>query len=124
MFVMIFPAPTPMSLEPPLPEKSESTTPANIPPTPLRCFVGSGIAGSLGWALYLLTSSIALTFATKPVMSDKAMVQRIASAVRTLVLGLASLGTFIFAFVAIGLILLGIQLLFQKSPSQTNGDGH
>ena len=110
-----------MNPEPQLPEKSEPTT-KQIPPTPLRCFVGSGIAGSLAWGLYLLTSSIALTFATKPVLSDKAIVQRIASAVRTLVLGLASLGTFIFAFVAIGLILLGVQLLFQKSVAPTDGD--
>ena len=106
-----------------MPEKSEQETSTKVPPTPLRCLVGSGIAGSLAWGLYLLTSSIALTFATKPVMSDKAIVQRIGSAVRTLVLGLASMGTFIFAFVAIGLILLAIQLLFQKSPSPTDGEG-
>jgi len=112
-----------MSPSPQLPEKSEPETPVKVPPTPLRCFVGSGIAGSLAWGLYLLTSSIALTFASKPVLSDKAIVQRIASAVRTLVLGVASLATFIFAFVAIGLILLAIQLIFQKSPAPTDGEG-
>jgi hypothetical protein len=42
---------------------------------------------------------------------------RIGSAVRTLVFGLASLGTFIFVFVTIGLILLAIQLLL-KRPQQ------
>ncbi|MGA1623415.1 MAG: DUF3082 domain-containing protein [Synechocystis sp.] len=110
-----------MSPDPQLPESTEPT-PTKVPPTPLRCFVGSGISGTLAWGLYWLTSSIALTFATKPVLSDKAIVQRIASAVRTLVLGLASLGTFIFAFVAIGLILLGVQLLFQKPATQTEGD--
>ena len=44
---------------------------------------------------------------------------RIGSAVRTLVFGLASLGTFIFAFVTIGLILLAIQLLLKRNQ-QTN----
>jgi hypothetical protein len=39
---------------------------------------------------------------------------RIGSAVRTLVFGLASLGTFIFVFVTIGLILLAIQLLLKR----------
>jgi hypothetical protein len=111
-----------MNPDPQLPEKPALTPDRNVPPTPLRCFLGSGIAGSLAWALYWLTTAIAFTFASKPVLSDKAIVQRIASAVRTLVLGLASLGTFIFAFVAIGLILLGIQLLFQKPSSETEGD--
>ncbi|QUS60466.1 DUF3082 domain-containing protein [Synechocystis sp. PCC 7339] len=92
-----------------------------VPPTPLRCLVGSGISASLAWGLYLLTSAIAVSFASKPVLSDKAIVQRIASAVRTLVLGLASMGTFIFAFVAIGLILLMIQLIVQKRPSGNDG---
>jgi enolase len=41
------------------------------------------------------------------------MVIRISSAVRTLVLGVASLATFVFAFVAFGLILLAIQLIVQ-----------
>lgn len=100
----------------PKPEKKGS-----VPPTPLRCLVGSGISASLAWGLYLLTSAIAVSFASKPMLSDKAIVQRIASAVRTLVLGLASLGTFIFAFVAIGLILLMIQLILQKQPSGNDG---
>jgi hypothetical protein len=112
-----------MSSPPQLTEPSDPTT-KTIPPTPLRCFVGSGIAGALAAGLYWLTSSIALTFAAKPVLSDKAIVQRIASAVRTLVLGLASLGTFIFAFVAIGLILLGVQLLLQKFLAPTTEKDH
>ncbi len=106
-----------MSENPPKLEKK-----APVPPTPLRCLVGSGISASLAWGLYLLTSAIAVSFASKPMLSDKAIVQRIASAVRTLVLGLASLGTFIFAFVAIGLILLMIQLILQKQPSSNDGE--
>ncbi|MBE9242518.1 DUF3082 domain-containing protein [Synechocystis salina] len=100
----------------PQPTKTEP-----VPPTPLRCLVGSGISASLAWGLYLLTSAIAVSFASKPMLSDKAIVHRIASAVRTLVLGLASMGTFIFAFVAIGLILLMIQLIVQKQPSGNDG---
>lgn len=91
--------------------------------TPLKCFVGSGIAGSLAIALYSLTSSIAHTFATKPVTSTNQLVIRISAAVRTLVVGMASLGTFIFGFVALGLILLAIQLTiqnFQEKPSDFN----
>ncbi|WLT38466.1 DUF3082 domain-containing protein [Synechocystis sp. B12] len=76
----------------------------------------------MAWGLYLLTSAIAVSFASKPVLSDKPIVQRIASAVRTLVLGLASMGTFIFAFVAIGLILLMVQLILQKQPDRNDGE--
>ncbi|MBR8829738.1 MAG: hypothetical protein N5P05_001310 [Chroococcopsis gigantea SAG 12.99] len=82
--------------------------------TPLRCLVGSIMSAILGTALYSLTSAIAVSFATKPIVSDNLIVLKISSAVRTLVLGLASLGTFIFAFVTVGLILLAIQLLLQR----------
>jgi hypothetical protein len=68
----------------------------------------------LAWGLYGLTAAIAVSFATKPIISDNLLVQRIAAAVRTLVLGVASLGTFIFGFVAVGLILLATQLLWQQ----------
>jgi Protein of unknown function (DUF3082) len=91
--------------------------------TPLKCFVGSGIASSLAIALYFLTASIAHTFATKPVTSTNQLVIRISSAVRTLVVGMASLGTFIFGFVALGLVLLAIQLTiqsFREKPSDLN----
>lgn len=81
--------------------------------TPLRCLVGAFISGGLAGGLYLLTYSIAITFATKPITAKSQFAINIASAVRTLVVGMASLGTFIFAFVAFGLVLLAIQLTIQ-----------
>lgn len=87
--------------------------------TPLNCFVGSAISGSLGFALYCLTNSIVQTFASKPLTSPNPLVIKIGSLVRTLVIGVASLGTFIFFFVAFGLILLAVQLLFQKDQSSS-----
>lgn len=108
------PRPSPSS-----PENSDS----KVPVTPLRCLIGSSISGALAWAIYLLTTAIAISFATKPVTSDNMMVQRISSAVRTLVLGVASLGTFIFGFVALGLILLALQLLWQRWFPASPTDG-
>ncbi len=87
---------------------------ASQPVTPLRCLTGSAIAGTFAIALYSLTHSIAETFAKKPVTSTNQLVINISAAVRTLVVGVASLATFIFAFVAIGLILLAIQLVIEK----------
>lgn len=94
--------------------------------TPLRCLVGSSMSGALALGLYSLTSAIATTFATKPMTSDNLLVIKIGSAVRTLVVGVASLATFIFSFVAIGLILLAIQLViqgFSKSNESIKKEG-
>jgi len=83
-------------------------------PTPLRCLTGALISGGLASALYSLTVAIAQTFAAKPIHSDNVAVVNIASAVRTLVVGMSALGTGIFALVAVGLVALAIQLLIQK----------
>ncbi|MDJ0728330.1 MAG: DUF3082 domain-containing protein [Prochloraceae cyanobacterium] len=82
-------------------------------PTPLRCLVGASISGSLGYALYLLTTSIAVSFATKPVQSTNPFVINLSAAVRTLVVGVSTLATCLFAITTLGLILLAIQLVIQ-----------
>lgn len=84
------------------------------PPTPLRCFTGALIAGGLGFAMYNLTTSIAQTFASKPLPSGNYLATNIAVAVRTLVTGMSALGTGIFGIAALGLTALGIQLLVQQ----------
>lgn len=88
-------------------------------PTPLRCVLGSIVAGIIAFALYNMTSAIALSFATKPIQSDNLTVQRISAAVRTLVVGLSTMGTGIFSLAAIGLFALGIQLLLTKSKDSS-----
>ncbi len=85
--------------------------------SPGRCFLGATIAGALAYALYWLTANIAATFAAKPVISSNVFTMNIAIAVRTLVVGGATLATFIFALAAMGLVALGIQIGI-KSLSQ------
>jgi hypothetical protein len=92
------------------------TAPEKI--TPMRCWLGAVIAGGIGYFVYLLTQAIATSFARTPVTSDNLIVLRITAAVRTLVLGVASLGTFVFAFVALGLLLLGMQLTWKSLTSR------
>lgn len=82
--------------------------------TPGRCLVGATISGPIAIALYFLTAAIAQTFATKPVTSSNLLVIKISIAVRTLVVGIATLGTGIFALVAVGLVALAIQLSIQS----------
>ncbi|MEL6326279.1 MAG: DUF3082 domain-containing protein [Cyanobacteria bacterium J06626_23] len=91
---------------------SQSTT--VLATSPLRCFTGSLLAGSLGLLLYRMTIAIATTFANKPVTSDNPTVISISGAVRTLVTGMVALGAGVFGIAALGLFLLGIQILFKR----------
>ncbi|MBD2036677.1 DUF3082 domain-containing protein [Leptolyngbya sp. FACHB-321] len=88
-------------------------------PSPLRCIGGSIVAGAIAVVLYRLTSSIAIAFASKPLQTDNFTTQRISAAVRTLIIGLSSLGTGIFALAAFGLFALGTQLLLQRSKEES-----
>lgn len=98
-------------------EPLESVQSTTAPPTPLRCITGATISGGLAFAMYSLMIAIATTFASKPIHSDNQIVINIASAVRTLVVGVVALGMGIFSIVAIGLLALAIQLLIQGKNS-------
>ena len=107
----------------PTPSPNQVSPAADTPQTsPLRCLLGAVISSGLAYAAYSLTSSIAQTFAAKPVTSTNTIVVNISSAVRTLVVGSCALGTGVFGLVAFGLVALAIQLLierFTKRPSDT-----
>ena len=93
---------------------TQDTTGKKKPTTPLSCFSGSFMAGTLGILCYRMMVAIATTFAAKPVISDKTIVLNISVAVRTLVVGIVSLGAGVFGITCVGLFLLGIQLLVKK----------
>ncbi|HIK29700.1 MAG: DUF3082 domain-containing protein [Oscillatoriaceae bacterium SKW80] len=99
-----------------LPQNStNSATEANqISVNPWRCISGATFSLVLAIACYWMTSAIARTFANKPIHSNNAIVQNISSAIRTLVLGISCLGTFIFGITALGLMALAIQLFFRQ----------
>lgn len=97
------------------PNSAENSSPTSPqPPTVLRCVTGSLMAGGFAAALYALTLSIAQTFANKPIHSDNVTATNIAAAVRTLVMGIVALGGGVFAFAAVGLMALALQLLIQS----------
>ncbi len=108
-------------LSDPAVQVSKDNAPA---PTPVRCFAGAVVAGAIAVVLYRLTSAIAIAFASKPLQTDNFTTQRIAAAVRTLVVGLSSLGTGIFALAAFGLFALGIQLLIHRAKAQPTPPGN
>jgi len=82
--------------------------------TPGRCFVGALVSGALSIAFFGMLRAIVAVFANKPVDFSNPIVINISIAVRTLVVGITALGGGIFGIVALGLTLLGIQLIFQK----------
>jgi Protein of unknown function (DUF3082) len=87
---------------------------------PFSCFFASIISGGIAVMIYFLMSAIVATYANKPVISDSAIVIKITTAVRTLVIGVAALGTGVFGLVAIGLFLLGIQVTIKTVFSTTS----
>ncbi|MEC4989560.1 MAG: DUF3082 domain-containing protein [Oscillatoria sp. PMC 1068.18] len=97
--------------------KSLETVTAKV--SPGSCLLGALISGGFGFALYSLTSAIAQTFADKPIASHNPTAISISVAVRTLVVGVATLGTGVFALVAVGLVALAIQLFIQESRKPT-----
>ncbi len=82
--------------------------------TPLRCFIGGGIAGSIGFASYMLTKAVVLTYANTPITFSNPLAVNIAATVRTLVIGITLLATFVFSLVAVGLTLLGFKLILDN----------
>lgn len=107
----------------PTPTENPATLSAKTAQTltsPLRCLIGSLIAGGLAYGLYLLTSAIAQSFAAKPISSTNPTVVNIGIAVRTLVVGVSTLATFVCGLVAFGLFALAIQILIQKLIKRLN----
>lgn len=88
-------------------------------PTFFNCISGAAISGTIATALYFLTSSIAQTFASKPLASSNQTALNISVAVRTLVVGLSTLATSIFGVIAIGLIVVSIFALIQQFKKPT-----
>lgn len=105
-----------------LPESVESASVAPLvgstdvtkPLTPQSCVLGSVIAGIMAFGMYRMSHAIALSFAAHKIQSDNFIVQRISAAVRTLVIGMTTLGMGVFGVAAIGLFALSIQLIIQK----------
>jgi hypothetical protein len=98
----------------PLNQSAENQTLAKQTVTPLRCTIGALIAGVLAMLLYRLTLSISQSFAAHPLSVNNQTAISLSIAVRTLVVGMSTLATAIFAFAALGLLGLGIQLLWQR----------
>jgi hypothetical protein len=99
------------------PESTQPIVPKEV--HPLRSLSGAVISAILGVLLYRLTRSIALSFASHPIVSDNRIVHNLSAAVRTLVVGICAMGTGIFCLVAVGLVGLAIQVTLQHFLNRT-----
>lgn len=99
--------------------QAEATDSTNPPLTPQRCVIGAVIAGIMAFGMYRMSHAIALSFAAHKIQSDNFIVQRISAAVRTLVIGMTTLGMGVSGIAALGLFALSIQLIIQRNNQPT-----
>ncbi len=106
----------PQSIEStPQPALMAATDATPKPLTPQRCVMGAIIAGIMAFGMYRMSHAIALSFAAHKIQSDNFIVQRISTAVRTLVIGMTTLGMGVSGIAALGLLALSIQLITRKN---------
>lgn len=101
----------------PTPLPKQDLKPAKTPetlPSFFNSITGAAISGTIAIALYFLTASIAQTFASKPLASSNPTAINISIAVRTLVVGMSTLATTIFAIIGLGLVFVSIYVLIQQ----------
>lgn len=106
--------PTPTPNQNSQPTKSQETLPSLF-----NCVTGALISGGIAIALYFLTSSIAQTFASKPLASTNPTALNISVAVRTLVVGISTLATTVFGIVGAGLVVVSIYISIQQLKKLT-----
>ena len=119
------PEPSPQPLSPPSP--SSQPSPANPlgavassplatpdqPPRkgPLSFLSGALTSGLLGWLCLGLSAKVVNHYSLHPPAYSSAIAQSIATAVKTLVVGMTFLATFSFGFIALGLSLVFLRSL-------------
>jgi hypothetical protein len=83
----------------------------------LQNLSGVFMSGSLAIGLYFFTNSVAVKLAQNPITSNNTLAVRVSTTVRTFLLALGTGATMIFAVVAVGIFLLTIQELIERSKT-------
>ena len=115
--------PTPISAATPTPAgaATATATPAVVPPRkgPLSFLSGSLTSFLFAWGCLLLSERVVGYYSVHPPHYSARVAQSIATAVKTLVVGMTFLATFTFAFVGLGLFLVFVRALFSPSPRES-----
>jgi hypothetical protein len=105
-----------------LPAKAQASEPERRK-GPLSFLSGALTAGLLAWLCLGLSRRLALYYALHPPQYASAIAQSIATALKTLIVGMAFLATFSFAFIALGLSLVLVRSLVAGPSPAGDGDG-
>ncbi|WP_247215159.1 DUF3082 domain-containing protein [Synechococcus sp. C9] len=80
------------------------------PLTPGRCLTGAAISGALGLAVYALTRAMVAGLTAHPIHSQNPLVLRLASLVRTVLVGGGTLAVVVLGVFTVGLVALAVQV--------------
>ena len=86
---------------------------------PLSFLSGSLTAVLLGWLCLGLSQKVLTHYALHPPNYSSAIAQSIATAMKTLVVGMSFLATFSFGFIGLGLFLVFIRSLLPGTAKET-----
>ena len=110
--------------------KASAAPPASAAPQaserrkgPLSFLSGALTAGLLAWLCLGFSRRLALYYALHPPHYASAIAQSIATALKTLIVGMAFLATFSFAFIALGLTLVFVRSLVSAPAQAGDSDG-
>jgi hypothetical protein len=100
-----------------LPQPEASPSDPGKPPRkgPLSFLSGVLTSGLLAWLSWGLSSRVVQYYVAHPPHYEARVAQSIATAVKTLVVGMCFLATFSFAFIGVGLLLVLVRSLLPAS---------
>jgi len=88
---------------------------------PLSFLSGALTSGLLAWLSLGMSQKVVLYYAEHPPQYSAQIAQSIATALKTLIVGMCFLATFSFAFIGLGLFLTFLRSLLQsRSPEQAS----
>ena len=101
------------------PKQVAPEAPAEPRKGPLNFLFGSLTAVLLGWLCLGLSQNVVTHYALHPPSYSSAIARSIATAMKTLVVGMSFLATFSFGFIGLGLFLVFIRSLLPASAKES-----
>lgn len=89
---------------------------------PLSFLSGALTAGLLGWICWGLSRRLTLYYVLHPPHYSSQVAQSIATALKTLIVGMAFLATFSFGFISLGLTMVCLRAVVQTVTGSTGED--
>lgn len=89
---------------------------------PLSFLSGALTAGLLGWICWGLSRRMTLYYLLHPPHYSSQVAQSIATALKTLIVGMAFLATFSFGFISLGLTLVFVRSVVQSLTTPASED--